>query len=307
MKRYLGLIAVFGLLGSVLILAGCTPLPLTPVASGDLYLVPMQAQGSLATPLATTCENCPEATLSALLTQEKNYSDAQAAATAAIMRADAQATLNASSATLGAAQTQAQENANMIAAQVAATEAIVKANAQSTLIAAGSTQFAARTQDAIRQTQMVELATAGAQATLTQQNKDQIAASTQTAVANNIATQTQSAAATSQWYVDQVRQREEEFQSSLWLLCPPIFIVVVTLIVLLFLWRWMTIREAQQRLDAPPPEVIIVKSEPRPLQDSSMSQNPLVKATPDHVGRWLDEVKRKLMTNRKDDDDLSGR
>ncbi|PKN93070.1 MAG: hypothetical protein CVU44_11605 [Chloroflexi bacterium HGW-Chloroflexi-6] len=303
MKRHLGVIAVFALLVSLLALTACTPLTMTPAASVDLFLVPVDAQQeSLATPLATTCEACPEATLSALQTQEKNYSDAQAAATAAIMRADAQATLNASSATLGAALTQEQENVNIIAAQVAATEAIVKANAQSTLIAAGSTQSAARTQDAIRQTQMVELATAGAQATLVQQNKDQIAASTQTAVANTIATQTQSAAATSQWYVDQVRQREEEMQDSLWLWCPPIFIVVLTLITLLFLWRWMTIREEQQRLDAQPPDVIIVKSEPRPLEDSSMSQAPIVKAAPDNVGRWLDEVKRKLISNKKDDE-----
>ncbi|MCG2783567.1 MAG: hypothetical protein L6461_00510 [Anaerolineae bacterium] len=303
--RLLGLIAVIAFVVPLLSLAACTPM--TPVASNDLYLSSMESQSSLATPLFTPCETCPEATLSALLTQEKSYSDAQAAATAAIMRANAQATLNASGATLSAALTQQQDNANIIAAQVAATEAIVKANAQATLIAAGSTQSAAQTQDAIRQTQMVELATADAQATLVQQNINQIADSTQTAVANNIATQTQAAAATSQWYTNQERQREEEMQASLWLWCPPIFIIVITLVVLLFLWRWMTIRETQQRLDVPPPpEVIVIKSEPRTLEDVSMNQYPVVKR-PDNIGRWLDEVKRKLVTTKKDNDDVSGR
>jgi len=47
---------------------------------------------------------------------------------------------------------------------------------------------------------------------LIQQNKNDLAASTQTAVANTIATQTQVAAATSQWYADQARQRAEQRQ-----------------------------------------------------------------------------------------------
>ena len=49
------------------------------------------------------------------------------------MRANAQATLNSANATLSAAQTQAQNNANVIAAQIAATAEIVRANAQATL------------------------------------------------------------------------------------------------------------------------------------------------------------------------------
>ena len=59
------------------------------------------------------------------------------------MRANAQATLNSVNATLSAAQTQEQNNANIIAAQVAATAEIVRANAQATLNSAGSTQSAA--------------------------------------------------------------------------------------------------------------------------------------------------------------------
>ena len=72
----------------------------------------------LGTPVGTSAQ----ATLAAALTQEKYNADNQAAATAEIMRANAQATLNS-------------------------------ANAQATLVAAGSTQSAALTQDAIRQTQ----------------------------------------------------------------------------------------------------------------------------------------------------------
>lgn len=306
MKHHLGSAAVLLVFAAPLLfmLTACDVATGTPSASGDLFLSSIDQQ-SLATPLATSCESCPEATLNALLTQEKNYSDAQAAATAAIMRANAQATLNASNATLGAALTQEKNNANIIAAEIAATEAIVKANAQATLVAAGSTQSAAQTQDAIRQTQMVELATVGAQATLTQQSIDQIAASTQTAVVNNIATQTQSAAATSQWYIDQERQREEEMRSSLWLWCPSIFFIAMTLVAILLLWRWMTTRETQPRLDEQPPEVIVIKSKPRALEGSSMNQYPVVKR-PDNIGRWLDEVKRKLATTKKDNDDVSG-
>lgn len=308
MKRCLGIIAVFALLVSVLTLAACTPLEMTPYSSQDVYLSSssIESQQSLAT--TTPCEACAEATLSALLTQEKSYSDAQAAATAAIMRANAQATLNASGATLSAALTQEQNDANVIAAEIAATAAIVRANAQATLVAAGSTQNAAMTQDAIRQTQMVELATVEAQATLNQQSKDDVAASTQTAVANYIATQTQSAVATSQWYADQERQREEERQGPLtflWLWCPPLFIIAIALLGLLFFWRWMSIREAQQRLDMQPTDVVVIKPEPRPRTAFSMIQYPLAKPI-DHVDRWLKEVERKLLATKKDNDDTEG-
>jgi hypothetical protein len=98
------------------------------------------------------------------------------------VRANAQATLNSANATLGAVQTQQQNDANVIAA----TAEIARANAQATLNSAGSTQSAALTQDAIRQTQMADLATTGAQAIVNQQYKDELAAGTQTAVANNL-------------------------------------------------------------------------------------------------------------------------
>jgi hypothetical protein len=78
------------------------------------------------------------------LAQQKISADNQAAATAEVVRANAQATLSAANATLSAARTQEQNDANVIAAQVAATAQIVRANAQATLNSAGSTQSAAR-------------------------------------------------------------------------------------------------------------------------------------------------------------------
>jgi hypothetical protein len=60
-----------------------------------------------------------------------------------------------------------------------------------------------------------DLATTGAQAAVNQQYEDELAASAQTAIANIIATQGQVAAATSQWYVDQGRQRNRQRSKSI--------------------------------------------------------------------------------------------
>jgi hypothetical protein len=308
MNRRLGVIVFFVLIVSLLMLNACDVTAGTPSASENLFLTSMDEQG-MSTPLATYCSECDYATLSALQTQEKYYSDAQAAATAAIMQANAQATLNASRATLGAAQTQEQNNANIIAAEIAATAAIVRANAQATLLAANATQIAAQTQDAIRQTQAAELATAEREAALIQKHKEDIAASTQTAVANHIATQTQSARATSQWYEDQQRQREEERQQPLtflWLYCPPIFIITLSLIFLAFFWRWMKVREIQRLEDAHADAVVIVEQKHNPRNHLPMQQYPLAKTT-DQIGRWLDEVRHKLITGKKERNDPPGR
>jgi hypothetical protein len=228
------------------------------------------------------------------------------------MRANAQATLNAASSTLSAAQTQEQNNADIIAAQVAATAEIIRAHAQATLNAAVSTQSAALTQDAIRQTQVqasiqvtADLATQNAIATVAQQNINILAAGTQTAIAEHIATQTQSAVATSQWYTDQARQRNEQRQGPLtflWLWCPPLFIIAIALVVILFFWRWMKIRENQQLIDMQPAAVVIIKPEPRSIGETANNQYPLARPT-DHVRRWLEEVKRKLLTSGKDEND----
>jgi hypothetical protein len=303
MSRRLGVIITFlTLILTLLTLAGCGVLTATPSPSGDNFLL-LQMSTEMGGP--TPCQECAMATLSALLTQEKYYSDAQAAATAEIMRANAQATLNAASSTLSAIQTQDKNSANIVAAQLAATAEIERANAQATLVAAVSTQSAAFTQDAIRQTQMAELATQNAVATLTQQNSNLLADSTQTAVADHIATQTQSAVATTQWYTDQERQREEQRQGPLtflWLWCPPFFIVAVALVLLGFFWRWMRIRETQQLIEMQPTTVVPILPKPRAIAEH---QDQL--ATPrDNVRNWLEEVKRKLLTDKKDDDDNPG-
>jgi hypothetical protein len=301
-------------------LAACGALAATPSASavsasGENLLL------SMATPTLGTSESCPgcgQATLSALQTQEKSDAQAQAAATAEVFRANAQATLNAVGATLSVAQTQEKSNADLLAAQVAATAAIVRANAQATLVSAGETQSAAMTQDAIRQTQVQDslavtagVATQNAIATATQQKVNSLAQSTQTAVANQIATQTQAAVATSQWYTNQERQRAAERQGPLnflWMWCPPLFIVAIAIVCLLFFWRWMKLRETQQRLDLqlPAPRTgEIIEHQPRP-QNELVNRQSQVERPGDHVRRWLEEVNRKLNTNKKDDHDNPG-
>ena len=232
------------------------------------------------------------------------------------MRANAQATLNSANATLNAAQTQDQNNANVIAAQIAATAEMVRANAQATINSAGSTQSAALTQDAIRQTQMAALATTSAEAMAIQQNKDNLAASTQTAVANNIATQTQAAVATSQWYSDQERQREEQRQGPiafLWMWCFPIFILLFAGLVLWGFWRWLKNRQANQfilenpveRLPAPTIEVLPHQHDDSlPQLESDVIDTSFQPVKPDdQMRRWLDEVKRKLLKSDKEDEE----
>jgi hypothetical protein len=308
-RRNLRVIAIFGTVSVLLILSACATLAGTPSAAQLSVIASAQS--------VVPCDACIQATLAAALTQGKNNADNQAAATAEIGRANAQTTLNSANATLGAAQTQDQNNANVIAAQIAATAEIVRANAQATLNSAGSTQSAALTQDAIHQTQMADQATTGAQALVNQQNKNELAASTQTAVANNIATQTQAAASTSQWYADQARQREEQRRgpiSFLWMWCLPIFIVLLAGLVLWGFWRRLKIQQANlrilehpvDRLQAPVAEVIDPQQDDSlPYLDSDVVESRSQVTEPDEqVRRWLDEVKRKLSSmDKKDEDD----
>jgi hypothetical protein len=235
-----------------------------------------------------------QATLAAAQTQEKIYADNQAAATAEIIRANAQATLNSANATLSAAQTQQQNSADVIAAQLAAAAELVRADAQATLNAAYSTQSAAQTQDAIRQTQAQE-----------QQNKNVIAAGTQTAVADHIATQTQSAVATSQWYTSQSRLRAEQRQEGpiafLWTWCLPVLIVLFAGLCLWGFWRWLKIKQNNQRIIEQPVE----KSQDRFLpSESDIVDDRYGVTNPDEqMHGWMDEIKRKLLNREKDNDD----
>lgn len=306
--RNLRILVIYGFVLGMLLLSACLTVTETP------------SEAKLLSDAATAgvfCDACAQATLAAALTQDQNNVDNQAAATAEIVRANAQSTLNSANATLSAAQTQAQNNANIVAAQIASTAEIVRANAQATVNSAGSTQNAAITQDAIRQTQMADLATTGAQAILNQQNSDKLAAGTQTAIADNIATQTQVAAATSQWYVDQLRQREEQRQgpiSFLWKWCLPMFILLVGALALWGFWRWLRIQQSnqlilEQPVDRLPASVIEVlpheHHDPQPnIESDVVDDSDLPTQSDDQMRRWMDEVKRKLReSDRKDEND----
>lgn len=303
--KYLRILAIYGFVSGMLFLSGCVTQTKTQSAEELLLQQVVQTDAS--------CQACAQATLAAALTQEKNYGDIQAAATAEIMRANAEATLNSANATLSAAQTQDQNNANIVAAQIAATAEIVRANAQATLSSAGSTQSAAQTQDAIQQTQMSDLATSGAQAILNQQGRDQLAADTQTAIANTIATQTQVAAATSQWYVDQSRQRDEQRQGPiafLWMWCLPMFILLFGGLILWGVWRRLKIQQANQRIlekpvDRLPAKILYGEKDAEPYIESDIVDGSHQPTKPDdQVRGWLDEVKRSLLrSDKKDEND----
>ncbi len=261
----LRILAIYGFLSGMLFQSGCVKLTETPAATDLSLQQAAQTHGS--------CQACAQATLAAALTQEKNNSDIQAVATAEIVRANAQGTLNSANTTLNAAQTL----------------------------------------DAIQQTQMADLAKSGAQAVLNQQGRDQLAANTQTAIANTIATQTQAAAATSQWYVDQSRQRDEQRQGPiafLWMRCLPMFILLLGGLGLWGVWRWLKIQQANQRIlgqpvDSLPAQTLYHEDDPEPYIESDVIDGSHQPVKPDdQVRGWLDEVKRNLSkSDEKDEND----
>lgn len=301
--------AILVLMAVLLTLTACGVRPMDPYTAEMALNTPTQAQDIF-------CEACDQATLAAALLQEQNSADVWAAATAAVLRTNAQATLNAANATLNAVQTQAQNDVNIIAAQIAATAQIERANAQATLNAADATRSAALTQDTIRQSQTANLATSDAEALATQQHQDNLAAGTQTAVANHIATQTQSAIATSQWYADQERQREAERQGPvafLWMWCFPTVFLLFTGLIIRGLWWWFRIRQANQfaleksveRLPLPPielaaypPENVLPHFESDVVEDQYQQVS-----SDDEVQRWLGEVKDKLRSSDEKDEE----
>ena len=242
----------------LLILSACfTPTTATPFAAERVLVT---------TEKTDTCEACDQATLMAAMVQEQNKLDIQAAATAEILLANAQATLNSANATLKAVQTQEQNNANVISAQVAATAEIVSANAKATLVAAGSTQSAALTQDAIQQTQVQYSLLANA----------------------DMATQNSIAMATQQ-QLEKQRQAPINF---LWMWCLPIFLVLLAGLVLWGVWRWLKMQQSD--------------SLPYLDSSTVKSRSQFTKPKDDQALWWLDEVKRKLLRNNdKDKDDKS--
>ncbi|MGA7193248.1 MAG: hypothetical protein WBW94_06420 [Anaerolineales bacterium] len=313
MRREISTAATLATLLVLLTLAACGPQVATPPPVPNVELV-----------LATPAEITDQPVVVVTMTVADNSADNQAAATAEIVLANAQATVDSANATVGAAQTQDQNNADVIAAQIASTAEIAQSQAHATFVAARSTQSVALTQDAIQQTQeaynfQVTLA-AGTQsvvALMTQQNKNDVAASTQTAVANNIATQTQVAVATSQWYTDQARQSREQRQipiSFLWMWCLPIFIVLLAGLALWGFWRWLRIQQANQRNSEKPVEKLQApaanqitnhqQDDALPYSESDVVDSRYHLTKPeDPVSGWLDEVKRKLRNSDKRDED----
>jgi hypothetical protein len=165
---------------------------------------------------------------------------------------------------------------------------------------------------------MADYATTGAQSVVNQQNKNDLAAGTQTAVANNIATQTQVAAATSQWYADQARQREERRQAPiafLWVWCFPFFILILAGLIIWGFWRWLRIQQNNQRILALPAEKLTTSvheiidatqdNDTLPHIENDMLDDGYRLTRPDdQIRRWLDEVKRKLLrSDRKEEED----
>lgn len=280
----------------LLVLTACDGVPAVPYTGAGGTPAPLLMETS------GTCSACAQATRAMALTQAGNNTENQAAATAEIARANAQATLNSADATLSAAKTQDQNSANFIAAQIASTAEIERARAQATLVAAGFTQSAALTQDAIRQTQGADQATTRAEA-----------AGTQTESVHAITTQTQMAA---QWSANQSRQRAEDIQAPiafLWAWCMPPFAVLLAGLALWGFWRWLRIRQANQRilidvleqLPAPTPKAAEDRyTEPSPyLEGEAVDGHDQVTRPEDQVHRWLDEVKHELRSDRKDEDD----
>jgi hypothetical protein len=164
---------------------------------------------------------------------------------------------------------------------------------------------------------MADLATTGAESIVNQQNQDALAAGTQTAIANSIATQTQAAAATSQWYAGQILQREEQRQGPitfLWMWCLPVFIVLFAGLILWGFWRWIKIQQANQRIvenpvDRLPVSSVEVIDHPQDdlsqdLEGDVIDSRYQVRKADDQMRRWLDEVKRKLLlSDQKDEND----
>lgn len=285
MKPNLKNFAIFMLTSAALLLSACEPL--TALPTDTLLYTPAQS--------ALYCADCDQATLSVALTQQKQSADSQAAATAIIERAQAQAILNSANATLSAAQAQQQNNANILAAQAAATAEAVRANAQATVNSAYATQAAAQTQSQFN-LQITQVA--GTQSVF--------AAGTQTAISDNIATQTQVAAATAQWYADQDRQREEQRQAPiafLWMWCLPVFIVLLAGLALWGVWRALKIQQANQRI-LEKPEIAQPRDDVQPYLESDVIDSHFQIAEQDEqVHQWIDEVKEQLLGDDKKDED----
>ena len=310
MKRNLKVNAFSVLFLVLLSLAACGLQP-------EIVATPEVVPPVLGTPLIIINNNQQILDATQAQAQAQNDASKQAAETAMVVRANAQATLDSANATLVAAQTQDQNNANIIAAQLAATAQVARAAALATVNSAEATQSAAQTQDAIRQTQQADQATSDAAALLNQQNRLVLAASTQTEVANQVATQTQSAVGTTQAYVDQVRQTNAQRQVPItffWVFCLPVFLVFLAILVLWGFWRWLQIHQDHQLElektpdELPPLPVVEIIDHRHEAALLHFEKNDLAVPNPPpgpdgQTQGWLNEVKDQLLSDEKKDED----
>src|ERR1035437_6248608 len=96
LRRRLTLAALWAMLLALVTLVACVAIPAATPAPVVVVM------------LGTPVDTVDQGVIVALLTQQQNNTNLQAAATAVIVQANAQATLDSANATLGAAQTQAQ-------------------------------------------------------------------------------------------------------------------------------------------------------------------------------------------------------
>jgi len=286
-------------------------LSLTACGQSEIVATPVFIPVVLGTPVIINDAQNLEATQAQVQSDASNH----AAETAVIVRANAQATLDAANATLGAVQTQNQNNADVIAAQIAATAQVARAAAFATVNSAESTQSAAETQDTIQQTQQASRLTSDAVVLLNEQNRLESANGTQTVVANQIATQTQSALATTQVYTDQARQRDAQGPGPLifvWIVCLPVFLVILAILALWGLWRWLHMRQdnhlALEKTPDELPPVVEVVDHRHAAALLHVERNILDVPSPldepdDQMQGWLDEVKDQLKSDEKKAED----
>ncbi len=277
----------------VLILSACYPISET--SSGVNGSVVLLVEPEI------PCQACDLETAAAAMVIEQNDLDQQALATAKIVGGYAQATLNSVNATLSAAQAQKENDASIIAAEIAATAEVAQANAKATLVSAGSTQSAALTQDSIEQTRVLynqqisaDLATEDAAVMLTQQYYSFL-------MANQNATETQSAVETLQSNAIETNQLEEQRQgtlSFLWKLWLTVFLLLFAGLGLWGFWRWLEMRSEAIEND---PQVSASRYLNRGRPDRRFR---VTKPDYSQVSRWINEVKKALLNSgRKDRND----
>jgi len=192
----------------------------------------------------TPCEACASATRAALTQEKINLSalQAQATATADILRAHTLATANAASATQSAAETQAMLNSNAFWAQVPVTPYRWEADTLATANAADATQRAVQTETDPQQARLQLTsgsATQTADAAVVQQKMDPAISGTAAVVAIT-GLQAQS----------DITQKPEP-SAVLWMWLTPILILAGAVLTLWSMSRWQARRRREDQSATP--------------------------------------------------------